>query len=368
MPPVFRLTMHPASEGDCSTLEWGDVASPRRALIDLGRAKDYRALEPDLRSTRAFDLFVMTHVDADHIEGAMPLVAAHEPSFDPGEVWFNAYHHLVEARDRHREAYETFGAVQGEKLSNGIIDFRWRQLWNKSFGGGAVSTDRLSAETIDFGGLSVRLISPDDGKLAALEPRWLEELKKANLRPLDPDMEQADEEGTEAFSSIDVDALAKAPFSEDRASPNGSSIAFIASFDKRSVLMPGDAHPGLMAESLRKLGATPEKPLRISLFKISHHGSKANTSPELLSLVDCRRYAFSTDGTKHDHPDAETIARILDRERLRREARPKREPTELIFNFRQPHTLRWDVDRLKAKYRYECVFPEEGRSGISITI
>jgi hypothetical protein len=28
-------------------------------------------------------------------------------------------------------------------------------------------------------------------------------------------------------------------------------------------------------------------------------------------LIDCTRFAFSTNGDRHSHPDAETIARIL---------------------------------------------------------
>ncbi|WID99683.1 hypothetical protein QO058_30245 (plasmid) [Bosea vestrisii] len=369
MAPVFKLTMHPASEGDCATLEWGEASAPRRALVDLGRTKDYRALLPELKARKSYDLFVITHVDADHIEGAMPLVRADAPSFDPGDVWFNAYHHLIEARDRAQDDYEAYGAVQGEKLSAGILKFNWRARWNKAFAGRVVSINHPAArEPIKFGDIEFTLISPDDEKLAALVPRWLDELEKANLRPLDPDLVQEDGEATESFAMLDVDALARQPFNEDTAAPNGSSIAFLARFDRKCVLMPGDAHPGLMAKSLRDLGATTDDPMPIDLFKVSHHGSQANTSPELLSLVDCRRYAFSTDGTRHDHPDAATIARILKQEERRRKARPQQERTELIFNFRQPRTACWDIPALKDKHHYDCVFPGEGESGVTITI
>jgi beta-lactamase superfamily II metal-dependent hydrolase len=361
--------MHPASEGDCATLEWGDAGDIRRALVDLGRTKDYKALKPTLVANRDYALFVMTHVDADHIEGAMPLVGADDPSFQPGEVWFNAYHHLIEARDRMPKAFEDFGAKQGEKLSAGILRFGWRDRWNKSFGGRVVSTGSPEAkDAIDVAGLSLRLISPDDGKLAALEPRWLKELKKAKLRPLDPDEEEAPEAGREHFGAPDVEALAAEEYREDTAEPNGSSIAFLADFAGRRVLMPGDAHPDVMVRRLRELGASEAAPMRIDLFKVSHHGSKANTSPELLALVDCRRYAFSTDGTKHDHPDGETVARILKQQEARRKKDAARGDTELIFNFRQPFSGCWDVPALKTTYRYACRFPDAGASGVSIDI
>jgi hypothetical protein len=74
----------------------------------------------------------------------------------------------------------------------------------------------------------------------------------------------------------------------------------------------------------------------------------------------CTRFAFSTDGSRHDHPDAETIARILknDPERLK----------TLIFNFRQPQTEQWDDDALKRRWRYDCLFPEQDGAGIEFDI
>ena len=46
--------------------------------------------------------------------------------------------------------------------------------------------------------------------------------------------------------------------------------------------------------------------------KISHHGSKYNTSPKLLDLIDSQHFIISTGGSKsHKLPDREVIARIL---------------------------------------------------------
>ncbi len=46
-------------------------------------------------------------------------------------------------------------------------------------------------------------------------------------------------------------------------------------------------------------------------LKVSHHGSKGNTSPELLRLLDAKRYLFSSSGAFFKHPDAETAARAI---------------------------------------------------------
>jgi hypothetical protein len=49
------------------------------------------------------------------------------------------------------------------------------------------------------------------------------------------------------------------------------------------------------------------------------------------------------------HAHAETIARLL--------VAGKQHPKTLYFNYRQPQTDRWDSPALRAKYKYDCVFP-----------
>lgn len=69
--------------------------------------------------------------------------------------------------------------------------------------------------------------------------------RQGNLRPLDPD-EAPDRAPAdfEALSPLNVEALARKPFIEDNAEPNGASIAFLAEFGGRRVLLGADAHPG----------------------------------------------------------------------------------------------------------------------------
>ena len=124
--------------------------------------------------------------------------------------------------------------------------------------------------------------------------------------------------------------------------------------------MGADAHPDVLEEALRALGASENVPYKIDCYKVSHHGSKNNTSPGLLKIIDCQRFAFSTSGKVHDHPDPETIARILKND-------PNRSK-ELIFNFNQERTKIWDNPVLKKKYNYTCLFPANGTSGIEFEL
>ncbi|MBY5693639.1 hypothetical protein HFO41_33320 [Rhizobium leguminosarum] len=358
---MFTLTMHPASEGDCLQLSWGTTWSPHHAIIDLGRTRDYKALAPKLRELRRVELFVVSHIDADHIEGAVPMVNEASAPFIPADVWYNGYHHLEAAGKRRASKLHALGSVQAEKLSNGIHKFDWP--WNRAFGAsGIASVDTpLAGPLLLEGGLKITLLSPGDAELAALEPFWARELAKANLRPFDPDNPKPDAPvGLHTLSTLNVAALAAQSFKPDRTEPNGSSIAFLAEYGGRVALLGADAFPDVIERSLRALGYSETKRLKVDLFKICHHGSQRNTSPALLKLLDCTRFAISTDGSRHNHPDAPTIARILINDTIRWKV--------LYFNFEQPNTNTWQRRETEQEFGFACVFPGKGDLGLTIDI
>lgn len=94
---------------------------------------------------------------------------------------------------------------------------------------------------------------------------------------------------------------------------NASSIAFILKCDDLSILMLGDCYPQNVEKYLRKKGYSEENPLVVDFVKISHHGSRNNTSNSLLDIIRCDKFIISTNGGKcrSNHPDRITIAHIL---------------------------------------------------------
>lgn len=360
---IFKLRMNPASDGDFLILTWGTESSPRRALIDLGRTGDYRAARDDLVDMSPFDLFVLTHIDADHIEGAVPVFREKPLPFQCQRVWCNARHQLKAAKKRlSKLGLVTLGAKQMEKITQGIIDSNWP--WNSEFESGIVSTDSDEAEQpIDVdGGLTLTLLSPTDQMLADLLPVWDRELAEARLRTTDPDLvEEVLGRRLVPMGGIpNIAALAESAVEDDDAPANGASIAFIATYKRRNILLAADAHPGVLVDQLRKLGYSKQKRLRLDCLKVSHHGSKANTTPEFLSLLDCTCFAFSTDGSRHGHPDPEAIARILANDPVRHKT--------LIFNFRQPRATLWNKKSLMDKWNYACLFPNADGGGVEFDI
>jgi beta-lactamase superfamily II metal-dependent hydrolase len=358
-------------DGDCTVLSWGE-ASPsldvppdrhhplphqlahplaHHLVVDLGRAATYQAIRPRLQALGHVELFVMSHIDADHIGGAMPLVRENTPPFAPKRVWFNARPQLVAAENR-APILEPLSARQGEKLSRGIVRFGWP--WNAEFASEIASTDSPeAAQPIRLaGGLTVRLLSPGDAQLVALLPDWDAELDKARIRTFDPDEElEPLAPHLEALAAApNVKKLAEEDYAADRTTANGASIAILAELEGRRILIAADAHSEVLESSIAPLAAAEGGRLRVDLLKISHHGSKANTSKAFPALLDCTHFAVSTNGTRrHAHPDPQTIARFL-------VADPNRQKT-FYCNYRQPSAEAWESPLLQARWHYHCVFP-----------
>ncbi|MEW6441602.1 MAG: hypothetical protein AB1640_11770 [bacterium] len=348
---TFRVTLHPGMDGDCIVVSWGSSVNLHHLVVDLGRSGTYRAIRSQLENLDNVELFVMSHIDADHIAGAIPMIRQDTPPFTPRRVWYNSRPQLAAAQTR-RPILEPLSARQGEKLARGIVNFEWP--WNAEFESEIVSTDNPEAhEPIEIAdGLTIRLLSPSNDKLAELLPEWDRELKQANIRTFDPDVDP-DPLGPqfEPFGALNVDALVAKDYEADRNEANGASIAFIAEFESKRILLAADSHSEVLEKALEPLAQAEGGKYRFDLVKVSHHGSSGNTSKAFPGLIDCTRFAVSTNGSRHQHPDPESIARFL--------AADKHRNKTLYFNYRQPSTNVWDSTRLKTTWNYDCVFPAD---------
>lgn len=344
---MFDIEMLPAREGDCLWIRYGDPDRPHQLLIDGGRKATYRDIKGRLmdlpEDQRQFELFVITHVDRDHIEGALELLEDADLELSFKQVWFNGYDHLTGAE------LETFGALQGERLTAALL--RRKERWNQAFGAGPVKVpdDGVLPTVRLAGGMTLTLLSPDAEKLAKLAPQWMKECEAAGLQP-GVKARRIEIEGLETLGGLpDVEKLAARPLKPDTTLPNGSSIALLADYDDIRVLLAADAHVDRMTASLRALVGDGER-LRLDAFKLSHHGSSGNLSLEMLELLDCPRYLISTNSSYFKHPTAEAIARLL------KFGGPGK---TLYFNYLSDYTSLWDDEGLKAQYDYTARYPGE---------
>lgn len=353
---MFTIDFYPATYGDCIWITYGTADARHHILVDGGTAGTKALIAIKLieleKSGEKLELVVVSHVDRDHIEGILGVFKQYGGVYNTTDFWFNAWKHLEKYGD-----YESFGAEQGETLS-AFIEATGTP-WNVAFGGEAVVVpDGGSLPVKDLsGGMRLTLLSPYPRHLAALKKVWLKEILEAGLLPGQAEVELPDPGKWEKFGAgmPDVPSLSKIPFDEDESAANGSSIAFLMEFDNKRVLLAADAHPGTISESLQRYG--PGK-INLDLFKLSHHGSKGNTSPDLFKMAPATRYAISTSGTRWPHPSTETIARLLFNTDHQK---------ELVFNYRSVVNEIWDDKILKMQYRYSTQYGNNGFISLPIS-
>lgn len=340
--------MLPAGEGDCLWIRYGSLRAPRQILIDAGRKDTASYFKTRLLSLpkdrRSFELFVITHVDRDHIEGAAELLRdpAIRASFK--DIWFNGYSHLTQAD------VEAFGPIQGEVVTAALLNDIRR--WNRAFRRRAIRVSTRSLPRVKLaGGLTLTVLSPDQTKLAALAPIWSAECRKAGISPA-RQLRHHPPRKLERFGKLDVDALAAEPFIPDVTPTNGASIALLVAYRGKKVLLAADAHADTLLGAIRRLGGG--KPIRLDLLKVSHHGSEGNTSIEFLNAIDCATFAVSTNGSYFGHPSPTAIARIV-----KSGTRPK----TVVFNYRTKFNRIWDDHWLKARYRYNTIYSDSKSDG-----
>jgi hypothetical protein len=359
MTTTCRIDMLPARQGDCLWIEYGDPQQPHRLLIDGGTTGTYEELRRRLLALpadqRSFELLIVTHVDSDHIGGVLELLSQTDSPVSFGDIWFNGWRHLPGS------GFEEFGPVQGEKLTRRLE--RPDLPWNERFEAHPVvilDADPLPTRVLP-GGMELTLLSPETEQLVALRPVWEEACKEAGLDPSHtPAPPEEVPAGFEVFGPPDVETLASAPFDGDDSEANGSSIAILAEFDGKRMLLAGDAYADVLLESIQRLvGPGEDDRLELDAFKLPHHGSKANVNRTILDRIKCARYLFSTNGAYHRHPDREAVARVI------KFGGPD---PELVFNYRTEFNRIWDSTLLMEQHHYRVSYPGTGEEGQAIDL
>lgn len=312
-------------------------------LVDGGLTKSGREALRAMIASRPkpldFELLVITHIDLDHIEGIIEILKDLPPNVRFKEIWFNGWEQLKLA------GLEPLGVKEGIELTD-ILAKNHSAAWNKSTGGKAVAlddTDSVVRHQFDAG-MTVTVLSPGRIQLTKLRDKWRETVEE--LARNEKQEEKPAPPGLENLGPIDVAALAQEKFQEDDSVTNGSSIALCLEYDGTRALLLADAHPSVIERSIRQL--SPSLPLSAGAVKLSHHGSRRNTSLSLVGSVSARNWIVSSDGTgSSKHPNREAIARVL---------HGKSEPTTLVFNYKTKSNDLWENKNLKKNHFYETIF------------
>jgi hypothetical protein len=361
--PFFRIEMLPAQHGDALWIEYGDEGATNRILIDGGPVPTYKFLEQRIGKVpgdeRFFELVVLTHVDADHVEGLVRLFAEKPLPFSVDKVIFNGWRQM-------EKSHGLLGALQGEFLSALLVD-RAPHAWDPDAPPWVVLSRGDLPEVELPGGMRLTLLSPSPDKLRAMAADWKKAIAKEGFDP--GDLEQAWEAlaSRKKFlpkkgllgTSRALDNLLKEQFKIDAAKANGSSVAFLAEYRGKSALLLGDAHPDVVAASLKRLlKKRRQKKLSVGAVKIAHHGSKNNTNEELLALLASPTYLISTNGAQFKHPDKACMARIV----------KFGKPRTIVFNYRSKFTRPWIAKSAQDRHGYRAQVRKDRDLSIAVDL
>src|SRR5215203_5189219 len=123
---MFAVDMLPAGHGDALVVEYGPRNASHQLLIDAGPFHSWEGVRAELvrRRKDRYEVFVVTHIDEDHIGGAISLLDDPDLKHRIDHVWFNGYVHC-------KSGGNVLGPVNGEQLTTRISEGGFQ--WNEGF-------------------------------------------------------------------------------------------------------------------------------------------------------------------------------------------------------------------------------------------
>jgi hypothetical protein len=337
---MLNLRVVQAQHGDCFLLEYGTPAEPKYILVDGGPADVYQAhLKPVLEAIPARDRLlqrvILSHVDDDHIQGALDLMQElstqrerrQRPTVAVQELWHNTFSTIVDL------GLEGLGAERPDLLC-GVLDLAPdlvhlgegeavrppKSPALESIDQGDELTDQAGSLTLpinhdfrperlisaegaprpvpEFEGLNLYVLGPSGHNLGKLQVRWQRWLTKhlaAGPRALESDLREA-----EPVPKPDESVF------------NLSSIMLLAETDGKRVLLTGDGLGKHLIQGLEGAGMlAPGEAFHVDVLKLPHHGSARNVSPGFFRRVTADQYVISANG-RDGNPDLLTLKWLVE--------------------------------------------------------
>ena len=362
-----NITMFPAKDGDCFLLEFISGEDEFRMMIDAGPvAFGEKKLKDSLKQLHSrgkkIDLLMITHFDRDHIGGALPILRSKRLSPVIGEIWHNGLAQVApdlstspteDDNDAICEILRMYQESDSAKTGEISVDqsLHFSELIatreipvNQHMNGSAITDQTFNLTLGKNKDIEVFFLLPRRDHLDALMEYYEDELRDRNLdaRPVFTNKAE------KAFHNLmcrvkshitkttyisgsgdlleELDEYAQSTPEQDDSITNASCITMIFRYHGKKMLFTGDAVGGDLVKALDIWRHKYEDNLIFDVVKLPHHGSCHNC-PYLLDMPDFggKRFLISTNG-KHGHPDKETIARLLKRQ--------KSDGSDIILNYR----------------------------------
>lgn len=238
--------------------------------------------------TELIDLWIISHIDDDHIGGLLKFINDKEliGQFDLKDTifWYND------------NDFDYRISVSDTSLLSKDQSRRLREYLAEN--SNAVYNNIFTGKEIDYYGLEIIVLSPKIKKFTKIVNNDDTSILLAGK--IIPDWNK---------KIVDFDLT---QFEEDSKKEHCYCIAILIKHNNKKVLLTSDSYPSIIEDSLISLGYNNDNKLDLELMQLSHHGSKFNTSLNLLQKIICNKFVVSADGyNKYALPNKETIARIL---------------------------------------------------------
>lgn len=300
---TLSIKSMPANHGDCFIIK--DLSEDLTFIIDCGLKITYNNYIK--KECSEIEALILTHIDEDHILGAIPLFNDIPKKIQLNNIYFNSPH-LLKSRSQSGE----ISVKQAKEIDRLLVEKNINCL-------GLTCGDYLPLSK----NISLSLLSPLKSHLSKLnEKKFIDKESqdtKVNISILTttPPVEELTKLKDD-YLSINSDLV------------NACSTAFLLNYKEKRMLFLADAHPEVIANSLEKMGFSAENKIQVDLVKLSHHGSYKSISNRLLSLISCTKYWVSTNGGKSTskHPSPATLAKIA-----ANSYRGEAEHIHILFNY-----------------------------------
>lgn len=285
----FKVTLMPAGHGDCFLVQCDGF----NILVDSGphNASIHKRVHSALISTlegQPIHLAIVTHNDDDHIGGLKRMLD--DESLPIQSLLFNSPQRIRDYIHRHSDEEAKASARQALDVALKLTPCNAKAV--------------VAGDSLDFYDHRIKLniLSPLGKDIVEYGTSMLAMIGTEEL---------AGSRGRDTPYCGTISDLLAMPDDDkatDTSASNVLSLAFILTFDERSILFLGDSWPSRVTPSLAKFKIGDAR-IPLELVVVSHHGSKGNNTTELYRHINTERYVISTDGKQN--PDVETFRRIL---------------------------------------------------------
>jgi ribonuclease BN (tRNA processing enzyme) len=368
---MFKLYVVQAKYGDCLILEAGPASASKFVLIDGGPENIYDVhLRGELKKIRQrggkLDLMMLSHVDNDHVIGLLDLIAElraqranHETeTIAIQALWHNSFSQTLGEDSDMEERLEALREAAGEGgQAMRLMGMTVRAIkeghqltlaaealetpLNPGFPQGIVILDD-HPDKIMLGDLSLLVVGPTRQNLAKLKQEWLDWLDEQ-------------EEGVKSLNPYFNAAL-------DGSFRNLSSIMALAEADGKRVLLTGDGRSDHLLQGLEQAGVLDSQgSMHVDVLKLAHHGSHANSTPELFRRVLADRYVVSASG-KHRHPNYDTLTWLVEA------AKEQGRTIEIVLTNETSGTKKLLENYDPGEYGYRFRLMEKGKHAIPLEL